>query len=197
MKLNGLASLALLACVGCAAPPVERAPAALLELYDSLAPDGALELELDRDGSFLELEADVPVESLPAAVRAAALAAYPGVTLTGAEREVQGGVLSWEVKFTHEGRGMELVIDTTGTVRETERELRASEAPLAVLQAAEAALPGSTLYSVESVTSAAGTVYHVKREKNGARYKFILDPTGKMLRKVREARAEIEIPLAD
>ena len=197
MNLQLHTCLAGFALAACAAPPAERAPAALTELYDALAADGALELELERDGTFVELEADVPVETLPPQVRAAALAAYPGVTLTGAEREVQRGVLSFEVKFTHEGRGMELVIDEAGQVRETERELRASEAPLAVLQAAEAALPGSTLYSVESVTSDAGTVYHVKREKAGARYKFILDPAGQMLRKVREARAEIELPLRD
>lgn len=195
-----LFAVAALPLAACAASGDGQAPAALVELYDQLASDGSMELELSRDGTFLELEAEVPVEDVPPFVREAAEARFPGITLTGAEREVQGGEWTWEVKFVHDGRAMELVVDGDGNVLETERELRPSEAPVAVLSASETVVPNSrfvSVESVESVDSAEGTVYHVKRDREGARYKVVLDESGAVLRAVREARAEIEIPLAN
>lgn len=194
-----LPSLLLLssALVACQSSGGWKVPTAVVELYDVAAEDGMLELELERDGTLVEAEADVPLDRVPENVVAAAQAAYPGVRLTGAEREVQDGSRVWEVKFSHEGRAMELVIDDDGEVLETERELRADEAPEAVLAAAEAAIPNSAFRSVEEIRAGDGLAYHVKRLRGGASYKVVLDVDGTVLRKVREARAEIEIPLAD
>ena len=171
-------------------------PVGVVELYDLAAPDGLMEVELERDGTVLEMEADVSPADLPPVVRDAALARLPGARITGAEREIHVTGRFWEVKLTHEGREWEVICDDGGQVVETERELRRDEAPAEVLAAAERALSGS-FKSVEIVEGRAGTAYHVKKTAGGASYKIVLAPDGTVLRKVREHRAEIEIPLRD
>lgn len=173
----------------------ERAPRALIELYDQLAPGGAMEVEFERDGTYAEIEADVPVETVPDLLIRTTRATYPDAQITGAEREVQGDVWTWEVKFRSGGRSMEVVLDDVGTVLETERELLVTEAPQPVLEAAEKAVEGSSFVGVERITSAKGEVFHVKRQRGTARYKVVLARDGRILRKVREAVAEIEIPI--
>ena len=171
-------------------------PVGVVELYDGAKPDGLMEIELARDGTVLEMEADVSPEVLPAAIRSAALGRLPGATITGAEREMHVEGRFWEVKLTHQGREWEVICDDAGKVVETEQELRREEAPAAVLSAADAAVAG-TFKSVELIEGRSGTSYHVKKERDGASYKIVLSPEGKVLRKVREQRAEIEIPLRD
>jgi uncharacterized membrane protein YkoI len=173
-----------------------RVPSGTVELYDLCAPSGLMELELERDGTVLEMEADIAPTDLPAMIRDAAMARLPGAKITGAEREIHTDGRYWEVKLTHEGRAWELVCDDAGKVVETEKELRRDEAPAAVLQAADKAVAGS-FKSVELIEGRSGTSYHVKKERDGASYKIVLSPEGKVLRKVREQRAEIEIPLRD
>jgi len=174
-----------------------QAPSALVTLYDQATPDGLIELEFDRDGSLIELEADVAIDDLPEVVVAAAMQRYPSAVLTGAEREVKGSTWTWEVKFKNEGRAMELVVDDEGNVLEIERELTVDEAPDGLIAASERAVPGSAFVSIESIEAGDQRSFHVKRKKDGASYKIVLDEGGAVLRKVREARAEIEIPLAD
>jgi hypothetical protein len=189
------ASLAL-TLAACSNTSDWKAPAALVELYDMGDPAGLMELELDRDGTLREIEVDVPLTSLPRHVLDAASKAFPEAKFVGAEREVQGDVRGWEVKFELDGLGGEVVVDEEGNVRETEREVPEAKVPEAVLTASAAAIPDSKLTSAEMIERAGDLSYHIKRERNGASYKIVLTPDGKVLRKVREARAEIEIPLA-
>jgi hypothetical protein len=168
----------------------------LVELYDMAAPDGMIELELERDGSIREIEADIPIEALPENIKQAALDRAPGAQITGAEREFQGSTRTWEVKLVHEGRAWEFVIDEEGAIRETEKELRPEEAPAAVLQGADLAMPQGIRKSVEEIRRGDVVEYHVKKDQGGASYKIVLDAEGKVTRHVREHRAEIEIPLA-
>ena len=174
-----------------------RVPTSLVELYDQAAPDGMIELEIDRDGTIREMEADVPPSMLPDWVLVTARAAAPGGTVTGAEREIKAEGSVWEVKMTWEGRGWEFVIGDGGTVLESEKELQRSEAPAAILEAADRAIEGGAFKSVELIERGEATEYHVKKTRDGASYKIVLAPDGTVTRKVREARAEIEIPLAN
>ena len=168
----------------------------LVELYDMAAPDGIIELEIARDGTMIEMEADVPVSTLPDVVREAAMKKAPGARITGAEREFNARGAAWEVKLNHEGRDWEFVIDDEGVILETEKELRRSEAPQTVLAAAKNAVPGGVFRSVEVITKHDGaTEYHVKKMIAGVSYKVVLATDGTVIRKVREQKAEIEIPL--
>lgn len=197
MKYPLLLSLALLvSCKG-----LGHAPDRLVELYDRASPTGIIEIEIDRDGTIREMEAEIPVDDLPERVRSVALAELPGAEITGAEREIQAAGDAWEVKLTHEGRGMELVIDAAGDILETEKELRTDEVPQAVLDGADRAFGEGTRLSVEVIEGVRdGTrfvkEYHVKKRHQEATYKIVLDGDGNAMRVVREARAEIEIPLA-
>lgn len=193
---RGLPLAGLITLAACGSPGLGTAPRSLVSLYDDLAPEGVIQIEMDRDGTIIAMEGAIPVESLPASVREAALAFLPEGTVTGAEREFLLGVAAWEVKLRSEGRDWEVVADTRGNILVTEKMLVRGEAPAAVMDTANATVTGGSLTSVELVTRGQVESYHVKKEKGGVHYKLEIAPDGTLLRKVREARAEIEIPLA-
>lgn len=167
----------------------------LVELYDVASSEGVIEMELGRNGTFLEMEAEIAVAMLPDFARAAALDRAPGAQITGAEREFRSGGRAWEVKLIHEGRAWEIIVDEEGEVVEVEKELQRSEAPAAVLEAADRAIDGGSFRSVEVIERGEEREFHVKKTREGASYKIVLAPDGTVLRKVREQRAEIEVPL--
>jgi len=170
-------------------------PPVVVELYDRVEPAGCIEIEAERDGSIREVEAEIPTADLPAAVLAAAEKELPGGRVTGAEIEYVGGMRSWEVKKVVDGREFELVFDETGKLLEKEEAIERSAAPAPVMQAAMGRIVGAGFKSVERIMRLGETEYHVKVTKGGATYKMVLTPAGKILRAVREQRAEIEIPL--
>jgi hypothetical protein len=202
VRLAGLLAVGALtaSCAGVARPAssdLGRVPIQIVELYDLAAPDGVMELEIDREGNLREIEADVPVQELPAIVADAALRHLPAGRVVGAERELTSKGAAWEVKFDVEGRGWEVVVDEQGRIIETEQSLSLREAPAVVLASAERAIPDALLLSVELIRRGDESEYHVKRERLGVSYKIVVAPDGRVLRRVREARAEIEIPLRD
>ena len=171
-------------------------PASVVELYDAAAPEGTIELEVDRDGTIREMEAEIPIDDLPEAVRAAAMRRAPGGRIVGAEREFTQAGRAFEVKVVHEARHWEFVVDTSGNVLEIEKELRDTEVPAGILEAADRAFPQGDRKSVEVVEHRDQKTFHVKKQVGDASYKIVLRPDGTVDRVVREARAEIEIPLA-
>jgi hypothetical protein len=188
--LPTLGLFALTACAGLGSVPDE-----LIQAYDQASPDSVIEVEIDRDGTVHAIEAGVPVEAVPVALRERALEMAPGATITGAEREYMAGATGWEVKLRHEGRNWEIVMNEDGEVIETERELRDSEVPTAVLEAADRAMSRGTRSSVEIIESGEHAEYHVKKKDGQVSYKAVITPDGEIVRVVREHRAELEIPL--
>jgi len=183
------------ACSSTKGVTLGEVPPELVGLYDVARPDGVIELELERDGTVREMEAEVAIEAVPAAILDAVRASHPSGRIVGAERELTAEGKGWEVKLQAGGRDLELVFDEGGKLIESERSLSRSEAPAAVLQAAERAVPGGAFRSVEAVEQGGKSVYHVKLAKGGASYKVVLAADGKVERKVREHRAEIEVPI--
>jgi uncharacterized membrane protein YkoI len=186
----GLSLLCLVAA--CASP---RLPKDAVDLYDMGKPDGWMEIEANRDGTIIEIEADIDVSQLPAVVLDAAKAALPGGTVTGAEKEIAGKRHAYEVKMTKGGVGYEFVFTPDGKLLESEKEIARADAPDGVVDAGLAAVPGSKFKSVEILERDGASTYHVKSTLNGAQYKMVVTPTGEVTRAVREAKAEIEIPL--
>ena len=82
--------------------------------------DGTLAetVELDAD----EGEVEVPLDQVPEAVKAAALAAMPGIVFSEAEREMENGVLVYELKGTVDGKEYEIEVSADGKVIEIEEE---------------------------------------------------------------------------
>ena len=59
----GLAAVLLSACAS-----RDRVPDRLLTLLDDVRAGGAVEIELDRDGAYRDLEAEIAVERVPAPI---------------------------------------------------------------------------------------------------------------------------------
>ncbi len=188
--------VALFALIGCAGS-LGKLPPVMVEMYDQGKPDGWMEIEADRKGRIQSIECDIPVEALPAEIKAAAEAELPGARITGAEWERMGKHDGYEVKLAKGGREYELVYRKDGTLIEKEVSLRRGEEPAGVIQAALDTVPGSRFKSVERIerVEEGADVYHVKVIANNASYKIELDGSANVLRAVREARAEVEIPL--
>ena len=103
--------------------------------------------------------------------------------------------MAWEVQLLQEGRKVELVFSEDGRILEIERELRRAEVPFSVLATVDQVVPGGTFTSVEIIHRGRHTEYHVKKERDGARFKVVTTSNGNLIRVVREIRAEIEIPI--
>lgn len=175
-----------------------KMPVQIVQLYDMTLPSGGIEIELDRDGTIRELEGDISPTLLPHDALVAFHTHWAGAKINGAEREfnAQGG--GYEIKFLYEGAQWEVImrqLEGKWRMVETEREIGRKDAPAGVLAAAHRKIAGGTLKSIELIERGTEREYHVKVELAGASYKCVVSPAGKMLRAVREARAEIEIPL--
>lgn len=172
-------------------------PPAVVALYDQASPAGTIELEIDRDGNVREMEAEIPVDQVPQIAADAAMRRLPAGRVVGAERELTMRGEAFELKFDVQGVAWEIVVDASGAIIEEEEAIDVRRAPNAVLATSERAVPDSLLLSVEVVRRGDVEEYHVKRERFGASYKIVVAPDGTLQRAVREARAEIEIPLAE
>jgi hypothetical protein len=173
----------------------EKLPAIVIQMFDAAAPNGKLEIEANRDGTIIEIEAGIAIEDVPQKVRDQAEKDLPGGKITGAEIEDVSGRRAYEIQKIVDGLAYEVVYDETGKLLEKEAEIRKEDAPKPVIDAAMGVISGSAFKSVETITKGEETLYHVKTTKDGASYKIVLKADGTILRKVREAPAEIELPL--
>ncbi|MEZ5976685.1 MAG: hypothetical protein R3F34_00475 [Planctomycetota bacterium] len=174
-----------------------RVPQDVVDLYDVAARDGLIEIELERDGRIREMEAQIALTEVPQVAADAAMAFLPAGRVTGAEREITRFGVAYEVDFEVGGLAWEVVVDEHGTIVETEQQLDPRAAPKVVIDAANRTIKDGVLKSVELVTRGGVSVYHVKKDVLGVSYKLEIAADGTVERKVREARAEIEIPLAE
>jgi len=170
-------------------------PRETVDLYDAAKPDGWMQIEAERNGKVIAMEADIPIADLPASIQEAGRRQLPQGRITGGEKEYQGGKLRWEVKMNHQGRDYEFVFTPEGELVMSEKELMRNEAPAGVVEAALQSLPGSTFKSIELITEGGKEFYHVKVIQQGASCKVIVGTDGAILRKVREHKTELEIPL--
>lgn len=85
-------------------------------VYEIESRDGATRRDLiySPAGAVLEIEERIPVDSVPAVVRAAAERRVAGGTLVGAERVTRGTVILFEVQLRLNGRSRFLTYDPEG-----------------------------------------------------------------------------------
>lgn len=200
MKSIGI--LALVAAIlagGCqsltAGPEDGKIPMIIVEMSALAGPGEVVEIEAAADGTLLEVEAGIPVSQVPQHILDAAGRRLPGAAVIGAEVEWVGGRRAYEVKMASEGLDHEFVYLENGFLVETEEEIRVADAPAGLVDTALRMVPGSALKSVEKVTRDGVPAYHVKVTKGPDTFKTVLSPDGKVLRHVREVKAELEIPI--
>lgn len=74
----------------------------------------------DEDDDGDEDEQDLALSDVPDAVKQAALAAVPGLALTGAEQETEDGAVVYSLQGTASGRDVEVEVSAAGKVLEIE-----------------------------------------------------------------------------
>ena len=78
-------------------------------------------VSLKPDGTILEIEKEIAVKDLPAAVAGAIKAKYPASTIKKAEEVTEGEKVTFEVIVIREGtKPRELTLDKTGKILEDE-----------------------------------------------------------------------------
>lgn len=74
-----------------------------------------VEVDLDPDGTILQVEEKIAVDALPVAVKQAFAARYPKVTATGAEKQTAGKDVRYEVAFRGDGGRKEATFSADGS----------------------------------------------------------------------------------
>lgn len=164
-------------------------------MEDAAAAD-SLELQLDASGVTREIEYHVAPGTVPDAVHEAMNALHPGGEAVGAEREYVGELLCWELTKVVDGREVEAMFLEDGTLYAEEVQLDAEAVPEAVRAALEDSEWGAVT-SWEEIRDAERAVvrYHAKTERNGRRYKLLLETDGALTAVFREVAAEVEVPV--
>ncbi len=104
-----LGAFLLLFAAGCCCP-------------DAAAPEPGCGLIVEDHNEVDDDEVAIAVDQLPAAVRAAALAAVPGLVIEEAARETQNGITIYDVEGEAHGKEFELEITDAGKVLEVEED---------------------------------------------------------------------------
>ncbi|MBK6911013.1 MAG: PepSY-like domain-containing protein [bacterium] len=89
-----------------------------VQVYDIETRDGMIERDLifGLDGTLLEVGEHIPAADLPAAVRDATNKAFPGGSITEAERKTIGGTMRYDVTVQSGGASHELYFSPAGAI---------------------------------------------------------------------------------
>jgi hypothetical protein len=181
----------LLVCVGCAGLPRE-----IVSLAQDTKMGGELAFEVDESGKIIGMDAEVDPSTVPQVCRDAANRHYPGGSVTGAEKEWNGGKIYWEIVKNINGQRFEILMNADGSLAGYEQALRSNEVPAGVVEAARKAVPNGRLVVVERVTgpeAKLGEEYHVKMDVSGEQLRVGVGG-GKVVRVVRKIRADFRVP---
>jgi len=104
-------------------------------------------------------EGKIPLDQVPAKVKAAVEGRFPGAKLTGAEREKEGDKLVYEIALTIGGSKVEALVSDAGAILEVEREIDAAALPKSVKAALEAKHPQAKIKKAEEVIKGGDLFY--------------------------------------
>ncbi len=120
-------------------------------------------------------------DKLPAAVKAAIKARFPGAELKGASKESEGGETIFEVMLTYKGDKYDVAVEPNGEIEEIERAIFVDALPSAVLKAIKAKYPKAKIKEAEEVTDEDGEVcYEVAIAHDGEDVEVAVTPKGKI-----------------
>ena len=88
---------------------------------------------------------------VPARVRAAVEARFPGAQITSVAREKENGQVVYDYELQQDGRKYETDVREDGTLLEVEKQLAGSDVPEAVSRAVAAKYPGAQVREVMEV----------------------------------------------
>ncbi len=162
---------------------------------DLLASNSA-EIAIDHQGRVTSIEYHIDPGAAPRTVRDAMDALHPGGEYVGAEKEVTGDRVLFELTRRVEGLEVEALFTREGQLVSEEIQVAAASVPSAVKASVAATLPGGEVTSWEEIRDGARrlTAYHVKVRSEGRHYKMDLSPAGGLNALIVELPAELEVP---
>lgn len=113
-------------------------------------------------------EEKVALGKLPATVKAAIKARFPGAELKGASKESAEGETLFEVSLTYKGDKYDVAVELSGEIEEIERSILVDALPGAVLKTIKSKYPKMKIKAAEQVTDEDGEVsYEVSVAEKG------------------------------
>jgi hypothetical protein len=126
-------------------------------------------------------EEKVALDKLPAPVKAALKARFPGAELKGASKESEEGETIFEVSLTYKGDKYDVALEPDGEIEEVERAIFVDALPSAVVKAIKARYPKAKIEEAEEVTDEDGEVcYEVAVVADGKEVEVAVTPKGKI-----------------
>ncbi len=161
---------------------MERLPVAFA-LMASLALAGCavFQAEEEDEGEEQGTETSVALEGVPAAVRRAAEAAVPGMTVVKASKETDEGRLYFEVSGTVGGEPVDVMTTPEGEVVTVERGIHVDAVPEAVRAAALKRVPGLVPSKAEKILEKGAVSYELRGKAGGKVYEVKVSESGEVL----------------
>ncbi|MCE9532711.1 MAG: PepSY domain-containing protein [Planctomycetes bacterium] len=126
-------------------------------------------------------EEKVPLDKLPAKVKAAVKAKFPDAELLSAEKETEDGKTLYEVDIKNKGQKIEVTVDEDGKIVEIEKEIAAKDLPKVVLDAIEKKYPKATITKAEEITTGEKVKFEMLITVCDKKLEVSFDPQGKFL----------------
>ena len=120
----------------------------------------------------------ISAEKVPASVKTSFAKAYPGASV---KWEKENG--EYEASFKENGNSMSAMFAPSGTMTESETDIKVNTLPAAALAYVKKNYPGKTIKEGAKITKANGTVNY---EANVSGKDVIFDANGKFLKEVKE-----------
>ena len=120
----------------------------------------------------------ISASKVPAAVKATFAKTYPGAIV---QWEKEDG--KYEASFKENGNSMSALFETSGTMTESEMDIKVNTLPAPVLAYVKQNYPGKSIKEGAKITKANGTVNY---EANVSGKDVIFDANGKFLKEVKE-----------
>lgn len=128
-------------------------------------------------------EEDIPLANLPAKVKDAVKAKFPGGELVKASKEIDDGVVFFEVGIKNKGQTIEVTVNEGGQIVEIEYQIDAKDLPKAVTEALNTKYGALKFEKAEDIVKGDKKYYEVLiAHANGARKTEVqIDKDGKIL----------------
>lgn len=133
-----------------------------------------------------EDEQKIPLDQVPAKVKAAVVAKFPNGKMESAEKEIEKGKTSYEIALSLEGSKVEVIVSEEGVIQEVERQIEPTAIPKSVMAALKAKHPDPAIKKAEEVTKGGETFFEVVvssaggkdvEVKLGAEWKIVSEET--------------------
>ena len=124
----------------------------------------------------------VDLKVLPPPVLKAFKAAYPNAVIKGASKEVEKGMIQYEVESVDGKLNRDLLYMADGKVIEIEETIAPENLPAPVKQTLAKDYPGATVLKAEILTKDGAKAYELSIESKGKKFGLTIDPQGKIVK---------------